>query len=222
MAEKEVATLRFEPLEKISGLKHRFVGRIPAAGRMTTDKDEALRVLEPYHRVEVGELGRTWEQVATAEQVHGAEIAQVDRESCSRVASGVDGLITNCPDTLLGIYVADCGAVSIVDPVQRAVGLVHSGRKGSELDITGAAIRALNQAYGSDPDDLVVHLAPCIRPPDYEVDFSVMIRDSALAAGVREGRFHDCEISTSRDLSRFYSYRIEKGATGRMLALLGW
>jgi hypothetical protein len=38
---------------------------------------------------------------------------------------------------------------------------------------------------------------------------------------VKPERIHDDLTCTSSDLKRFYSYRTEKGKTGRMLALLG-
>ena len=74
--------------------------------------------------------------------------------------------------------------------------------------------------FGTEPEDLIVVLAPCIRPPHYEVDFAQTIKEQALAQGVLAGNYHDCGICTASDLSRYYSYRVEKGNTGRMLALL--
>ncbi|MDB4412825.1 polyphenol oxidase family protein, partial [bacterium] len=58
-------------------------------------------------------------------------------------------------------------------------------------------------------------------PPHYEIDFAATIREQALDAGVPPTRYHDIGLCTASDLGRFYSYRIEKGNTGRMLALLG-
>jgi len=122
---------------------------------------------------------------------------------------------------VLGIYVADCGAIYIVDQKTGALGLLHSGKKGTELGILSKAIAQMVAEFGSDPEDLVVALAPCIRPPAYEIDFAKDIRQQALAAGVKEENYHDCGVCTSSDLDQYYSYRVEKGATGRMLALLG-
>ena len=79
----------------------------------------------------------------------------------------------------------------------------------------------MQEQYGSQPSDLHVVLAPCIRPPAYEVDFASQIREQALAAGVPDSQYTDSAICTTSELSSFYSYRQEKGSTGRMLALLG-
>jgi hypothetical protein len=79
----------------------------------------------------------------------------------------------------------------------------------------------MQQHFGTDPADLHVQLSPCIRPPAYEIDFAAQIRQQAQDAGVPAAQIHDTGLCTSLDLHRFYSYRMEKGRTGRMLALLG-
>ena len=79
---------------------------------------------------------------ATAEQVHGAELAVIDRPlPGERCFDGADGLVTNQVGVSLGIYVADCCAIFLVDPVRRCLGLVHSGRKGTELAIVARSDR---------------------------------------------------------------------------------
>jgi copper oxidase (laccase) domain-containing protein len=65
---------------------------------------------------------------------------------------------------------------------------------------------------------LIVQLGPCIRPPHYEIDFAAEIGRQAARAGVVN--FYDCGICTASNLPRYYSYRAEKGKTGRMWAVL--
>ena len=77
----------------------------------------------------------------------------------------------------------------------------------------------MKEQFGSDPGDLVVQLSPCIRPPHYEIDFAAQIRQQCREAGVNQ--IHDSGVCTACDLNSYYSYRAEKGKTGRMLALLG-
>ena len=127
-------------------------------------------------------------------------------------------MITNQRGLSLGIYVADCCAVYLLDPIRRCVGLVHSGKKGTELAIVAKAVAALTQNFGSNPSDLVVQLSPCIRPPHYEIDFAAEIVRQCRDAGVEDVR--DSGVCTACDLKSYYSYRAEKGRTGRMLALL--
>ena len=113
---------------------------------------------------------------------------------------------------------ADCCAVFLVDPQQGAIGLVHSGRKGTELNIVGAAVQKCELSLERTLHDLVAQLSPCIRPPHYEVDFAAEIVQSLKRSGV--SRVFDSGENTAADLERYYSYRMEKGRTGRMLALL--
>jgi YfiH family protein len=148
-----------------------------------------------------------------AEQTHGNGVAVVDGPSSVRVP-GVDALVTATVGLPLVVRVADCGPVFFYDPVRRVIALAHSGRKGTEANIVGATIVRMAEAFGSDPADLTVLLGPCIRPPYYEVDFAQEIGRQARSLGVRH--FEDDGVCTAGDLKRYYSYRAEKGKTGRM------
>jgi copper oxidase (laccase) domain-containing protein len=106
-----------------------------------------------------------------------------------------------------------------VDPKTPAIGLVHSGRKGTELGVVTNAIRQMIERFGSDPANMILQLSPCIRPPHYEVDFAAEIIRQCRALGIQQ--IHDSGICTACHLNRYYSYRAEKGKTGRMLAVLG-
>lgn len=203
----------------LAGTPHGLILRHPEL-LMDVEREEAVRRLSPWHEDHVQALGFSRNDLRLAEQVHGDGVAVVGAESPA-MSAGVDGLISDKPGVLLGIYVADCCAAFLHDPVNLAFGLVHSGKKGSELGIVGSAIQRMKDAFGSDPADMVVQLSPCIRPPAYEVDFAGDIRAQCREMGVKAENLHDCGLCTSADLQRFYSYRVEKGKTGRMLALLG-
>jgi purine-nucleoside/S-methyl-5'-thioadenosine phosphorylase / adenosine deaminase len=212
------------PAINASGVcRHVFTQRIPGID-VSHDKAEALNRLEAAHREIRNAIGVGDWSLLTAQQIHGNKIA-VASCSGSRVGcedtcfAGCDGLITNQRGVALGIYVADCCAVYIVDPKTPAVGLVHSGRKGTELGVVPNAITQMVERFGSEPAELIVQLSPCIRPPHYEIDFAAEIIEQCRAKGVLE--IHDSGVCTACDLHRYYSYRVEKGKTGRMLALLG-
>ena len=74
----------------------------------------------------------------------------------------------------------------------------------------------MQEEFGCDPAGMTAQLGPCIRPPHYEVDFAAEIRRQCR--GLRA--VVDCGSCTASEPSRYYSYRREKGQTGRMLALL--
>ncbi len=212
------------PVEQFAALqplpvRHGFIGRVPGVD-VLTDRASAIGRLDEYHRSVLSDLGLDRRTFITAEQVHGAAVGVIKAGDGLPAVDmpGTDGLVTDRADVCLGIYVADCGPLFLVDPVRRVIGLVHSGRKGTELGIATAAVRAMTEHFGSRPADMVVQIGPCIRPPWYEVDFAAQIVEQCRAAGV--GRVEDCGVCTAAAPNRYYSYRCEKGRTGRMLALL--
>jgi polyphenol oxidase len=206
---------RFPALDELEDVQHGFVLRVPGLD-VRANREMALQRLEEYHLLARRSFGTR--HFCLAEQVHGNSVAAVTADSAPK-SPRVDALITRDPRVLLGIYVADCCAVFLVDFQRNAIGLVHSGKKGTELNIVGAVIQKMAMEYGTEPADLVAQLSPCIRPPFYEVDFAANIVQSLKRSGVRQ--VFDSGENTAADLERYYSYRMEKGRTGRMLALLG-
>jgi copper oxidase (laccase) domain-containing protein len=213
------APVEFFPALNAQLVRHAFIQRVPGID-VSHDKAEALKALEAAHREARRELGIGDWPLLTAQQIHGNKIAVVDRPlSHDHEFAGCDGLITDQRKIALGIHVADCCAVYIVDPKTPAIGLVHSGKKGTELAIAANAIQQMRDKFGSNPADSIVQLSPCIRPPHYEIDFAAKVIEQLRAAGVKQ--IHDSGVCTACDIDRYYSYRAEKGKTGRMLALLG-
>ena len=211
-------TEQFDALRAVP-VVHGFTGRV-AKLDVKADRAPALLRLESYHGQARKDLGVGGLPLLLAEQVHGKEVAPVGRGDAlpALPVPGADGIVTDRTDVCLGIYVADCCAVYLVDPVREAIGLVHAGRKGAELGIVSAAVSTMAAAFGTRAGDLVVQLSPCIRPPWYEVNFSDRIIAQCRESGVQQ--VHDCGVCTAADPGRYYSYRREKGQTGRMLALL--
>ena len=209
----------FPALDVLGVCRSAFVTRIPGI-EVRDEKSQVLQRLEANHRAIRNTLGVGNWPLISGDQVHGNKIKLVDVPvRHDKAFAGFDGFITMQRQIALGIYVADCCAVYIVDPKTPAIGIVHSGKKGTELKIAGKTIERMVQEFGSVSANLVVQLSPCIRPPHYEIDFAADIREQCRAAGVNQ--IHDGGICTACDLNTYYSYRAEKGKTGRMLALLG-
>jgi copper oxidase (laccase) domain-containing protein len=209
----------FPALSAIGICRHGFTQRIPGID-VSNDKPEVLKRLNAAHREIHHAIGVGDWPLVTAQQVHGNKVAVVDAPlKTDKEFPGRDGIITNQRGVTLGVYVADCCAVYVVDPKTPAIGLVHSGRKGTELGVVTTAITQMINRFGSNPANMIVQLSPCIRPPHYEVDFAAEAVRQCRALGVK--RIHDSGVCTACDLVRYYSYRAEKGKTGRMLALIG-
>jgi hypothetical protein len=210
-------------LNAIPGVRAGWVERVPEL-TITGDRDQAMQQLRPIHQAAVlkfaGPTGRWWR----AEQVHGNTVAiipgskQITAPDGLPVIPGVDGLLTRKAGVVLTIYVADCGVIWLTDRRTGAIGLLHSGKNGTAANIFGVALNQMTEHFGTRPQDLTAVLSPCIRPPDYEVDFAAEIARQACRAGV--GNFIDCGLNTASDPARFYSYRQQLGKTGRMMALI--
>src|SRR5438876_9227180 len=221
---------QFPALSAIGTCRHVFTQRIPGI-LVSHDKGEVLTRLDAAHREIRNAIGVGDWPLLTAQQIHGNKIAIVDEVGLACYAdrtpqrgvptkefAGCDGLITNQRGIALGVYVADCCAVYIVDPKTPAIGLVHSGRKGTELGVVTNAITEMISRFGSEASNMIVQFSPCIRPPHYEIDFGAEIVRQCRTLGVKE--IHDASVCTACDLDCYYSYRAEKGKTGRMLALI--
>ncbi len=209
------------PLLQYPGVIAQFIERVPGIP-VSTDRDEMIELLEPAHRTEIERLGARWKYLRRAAQVHGNRIALVGDIGSNFPIEGVDGLAcSGKADCILGIYVADCAAVWLYDKVSQGRALLHSGRRGTEQNIVANGVEYLRKFCYSTPSEIVAVISPCIRPPHYEMDIPGTIRAQLIACGVLPENIHDSGENTATDLNRYYSYRMEKGKTGRMLALFG-
>ena len=199
----------------------RFITRIPGV-ELTTDRAAVISALTPVHEQVLAEGGIAPKMLRRAQQVHGNKVALVGDIGCSFPVEGVDGLFCGGKaDCCLGIYVADCAAVWIYDTETGCRGLVHSGKLGTQQNIVGELLRSMRKTLGVQPQNCVAVISPCIRPPHYEVDIPTAIKTQLAEAGLAPENIMDSELDTAADLDTFYSYRVEKGKTGRMLALFG-
>lgn len=199
----------------------RFITRIPEV-EVSTNRNAVIDTLTPYHEKELEEAGINPKLLRRAQQVHGNKVALVGDIGCSYPVEGVDGLYCGGKaDCCLGIYVADCAAVWVYDTVSGSRGLVHSGKLGTQQNIVGELLNSMHKYVGVNPADCVAVISPCIRPPHYEVDIPTIIKSQLAEAGLAPENIIDSELDTAADTETFYSYRIEKGNTGRMLALFG-
>jgi copper oxidase (laccase) domain-containing protein len=194
------------PALQLAGLRHGF----------STRSKGPLEGLESEFLGAFNDAGFPMVDAVQAEQPHGNRAQAVFTPMGIRVPD-IDAMATSVPRLPLVVRVADCGPVYFYDPVQQVIALAHSGRKGTEGNIVGATIDCMQETYDTHPENLIVQLGPCIRPPHYEIDFAAEIARQAQARGVRH--YHDCGTCTASHLDRYYSYRAEKGKTGRMWAV---
>ncbi|MCR5799946.1 MAG: peptidoglycan editing factor PgeF [Lachnospiraceae bacterium] len=80
-----------------------------------------------------------------------------------------DGMITDRRGIVLATVEADCTPVYLLDPVHGAIGMVHSGWRGTAAGIVLRAMEKMNECYGTKPADLMVAMGPAICGGCYEV-----------------------------------------------------
>lgn len=128
-----------------------------------------------------GTLDFPEERVAMAEQVHGDQVAVVTKDS-GFLVPGADALITDEPDMLLMMLYADCVPVFLVDPVTRAIGLIHAGWRGTLAGVVGKTITAMGENFGASPRACLAAVGPCISGDSYEVGPEVASQFSHMVA----------------------------------------
>jgi YfiH family protein len=119
------------------------------------------------------------DRLTVADQQHGARVAVIEAPLAGRGHDGAadaraalpdtDAMVTSVPGVALATIVADCAPVVLYDPVRRAVGVAHCGRRGAVLGTLPATVRAMEQAFGCCPEDLLVGIGPAIGADSYEI-----------------------------------------------------
>jgi YfiH family protein len=155
------------------------------APHLFTSRDVTLRTDEGEWRLVAASLGVERDRLLLIRQVHGTSVAIARRGRASQwVTPEADILLSDDPTVAIGVRVADCAPVLLVDDVTKAVGVVHAGWRGTALDAAGAAVRAMRDAFGSDPRDLVAAVGPCLGECCGEVGREVM--DAFRAGGASD------------------------------------
>lgn len=140
------------------------------------DKEEAVR--ENYRRIAAA-VGFSPEDIVTSDQTHTANVRVITEEDRGngitkpRPYQDVDGMITNVPGLVLATFYADCVPLYFVDPVHKAIGLSHSGWRGTVAKIGRVTIEKMSREYGTRPEELYVAVGPSICRDCYEVSEDV-------------------------------------------------
>lgn len=136
--------------------------------------DDPANVDENFARVAQA-LHVSVRDMVFTDQTHTANVRVVTEEDSGKGISrmrdyqDVDGLVTNVPGIVLCAFFADCVPIYLVDPVHRAIGLVHSGWRGTAASIAQAALTRMGDVYGTKPEQVLAAVGPSICRECYEV-----------------------------------------------------
>lgn len=221
-----------------SGLSGLFAG-------VTGREINSVQYDESHNEIRSGEkrilnsiTGVKERNIVMLDQVHGNMIIHVVNEPSSDLPAvgEADGLITAIKGIVLVIRSADCVPVFMYDPEKKILAAVHSGWKGTMLNISGRCVKEMVYLYGSDPGNIRAFILPSIGPEYYVVNEDVAchfpentitdngkiyvdlweaVESSLKKEGVSKINIFNSRICNRTNHPAFFSHRY--GDTGRNL-----
>ena len=179
---KEVIYLTFPLLEKTGMVRHLFSTRIGGVSEgiyssmnlsyARGDRKEAVdenfsRIADVFQSVP--------DKIVCSRQTHTTNVRRVTKKDLGKGVvrpldyEDVDGLITDIPGIILATFYADCVPLYFVDVKNRAIGLSHSGWRGTVNRMGDATLQAMKDAFGTSPEDVIAAIGPSICQDCYEV-----------------------------------------------------
>lgn len=227
-------------------------GYLKSMNMSFTRGDNRENVLSNYKRLALA-LDSDYKKFAFSYQVHTDNIHEVDSNNYG-IDFGetnliqADALITDKTGVTLIKHSADCTIVYIYDPINNAIGLVHSGWKSTVLNIVGKTIKSMEYKYSSSPETLLCAISPCIMECCFEVDREVSDKfeevfesqDNVVSyeykkphvnlvtactiqltkAGVKNENISKAMLCTACNQDTFFSHRKTKGKCGLSVGTL--
>lgn len=185
--EKETPYLEYPLFQKTGIVKSAFSTRLGGVSEgyysslnLSFDRgDDPAKVLENFKRIGAS-MGVAVEDMVLSKQTHTTNVRVVTEEDKGkgvireRDYTDVDGMITNVPGICLVTSYADCVPLYFVDPVKKAIGLSHSGWRGTVGKIGKNTVQLMQENFGSKPEDLLAAVGPSVCMDCYEVSEDVI------------------------------------------------
>lgn len=183
---QELPLLQYPLLEQTDIVEHCFTTRLGGVSGdifstlnfSFTRGDNPDAVMENYRRM--GQVfGKTEGDFICTDQTHTTNVIRVGKEEAGfgvtkpRPYTDVDGLITNEPGVILSTFYADCVPLYFVDSVHKAIGLSHSGWRGTVGRMGQKTLEAMKDAFGTNPADVIAAVGPSICQECYEISEDV-------------------------------------------------
>jgi YfiH family protein len=204
--------------------------------------DESLRVEE--NRLLLSQsLEMNLDKAVYLTQIHSDKVFKLDSSNLPKKGGSLgegDALVTNLSKVPIYIMVADCLPILFYDQVHKAIGLAHAGWRGTVAQIGVKTLKAMTEAYGTNPADVKVVLGPAIGACCYEVgldvkekfdsfsyagdvleqsgkahwklDISEANARQLLEAGVTQDHLIRSNLCTVNHINLFYSHRADAGS----------
>lgn len=199
--------LTFPGLESTGLVEHLFSTRLGGVSKGVfsslnfsyTRGDEPSDVLENYKRVATV-LGCEAKDMVASHQTHTTNIRRVTGADkgkgvvIERDYEDIDGLITDEKGIVLATFFADCVPLYFVDVKNTAIGLAHSGWRGTVNRMGECMVKSMGEAFGSRPEDIHAAIGPSICQECYEVseevaeEFRKWMKPEELQSVLKEGK----------------------------------
>lgn len=196
----------------------------------------------------LGKIGIDYQALVCARQVHGSFVRLVEEKdkgsgalSDGSALTDTDAFITATRNLPVAVFTADCLPVFLYDAQKHVIGLVHAGWRGTRERIAAKTIKFMQDKFNTNPEDLYAGFGPAIRQCCYEVgrefndffNFGIKItagryyldlvainKRQLLDLGIRQENILDQNICTVCQNDRFFSFRKEGAASGRIMSVM--
>lgn len=176
-----VPLLTYPLLEKTEFVTHGFTTRMGGVSEgycstmnISTTRGDDPKAIEENQRRLARALGVRVEDFTYTHQTHTTNVAVVREEDRGKRFMETDGMVTDVPGICLVTFYADCVPLYFVDPVHRAIGLSHSGWRGTVKRMGQVTLERMKKAYGTKPEDVFAAIGPSICQDCYEVSGDVI------------------------------------------------
>ncbi|MDD3340413.1 MAG: peptidoglycan editing factor PgeF [Lachnospiraceae bacterium] len=251
-----VEYLTYPALEQTGLVRHGFSTRLGGVSKGYLSSmnlsfgrgDDPENVQENFRRF-AHAIGVPYESIVLSDQTHTTSVRVVTAEDLGHGLTrkkeffDVDGFVTNVPGVTLSTFFADCVPLYFVDPVHKAIGLSHSGWRGTADKMGKVTVETMTARYGTSPSDVIAAIGPSICQDCYEVSEDVALRFPAecliakgdgkyqldlwlanrlvmLEAGVKAENIHMPNLCTCCNPEYLYSHRASNGKRGNLGAFL--
>ena len=208
--DKSVPLLYFPILENTGIVEHCFTTRAGGVSEGIFDSlnlsftrgDDESAVMENYDRLAAA-LDTRKEQFVCTDQTHTTNVIRVGKEDFGygvtrqKPYTDVDGLVTDEPGVVLSTFFADCVPLYFVDTVNRAIGLSHSGWRGTVGRMGQRTLEKMATEFGTNPKDVVAAVGPSICQDCYEVS------EDVAKEFIKEFRGHADEILINKGNGKY-------------------
>ncbi len=252
----------FYNIEKTNIVKHCFSTKFGGVSsgvyksmNLSFRGDIKENVIQNY-KIICSTIGLDYKNTVFSSQIHKDKVYKVTKNDIGKGLLkqsdiyGYDALITNEKDIVLVTFYADCVSIFIVDPINKAIGIAHSGWKGTVKEIGAKTIKQMEIEYGSNPKDLIIGIGPSIEKccfqvgkevvnifkeeipfsksyiyndiieDKYKIDLQGIIKQTLINSGVLSKNIELSKLCTMCNSDTFFSHRVMGNERGSLAGII--